>query len=149
MDKVALRSISRCLQISLPVKSSGRNQKFGDIERLRDKFIVGVEASRVGTNTVDADGNTVSSDATFRASFLTLRTKGSDLEIEDLPLTSISRADNDGHLTAINYKRIDWVNSEINCGDSTAAAASATANEVYLLTVYYEDTNIKRANGNC
>lgn len=123
--------------------------KFGDIERLRGKYIVGIEASRVAKTSVDINGSATCSDATFISSFLTLRTKDSDLQIEDLPLTSISRADNNGHLTAINYKLIDWVNSEVNCGDGTAAAASATAEEVYVFTVYYENDNIARRGVNC
>jgi len=147
--KVALESIDRCLQIDLKIKQSGRNMRFGDIERLRDKYIVGVEAVKASVNPFTRDGDPVSSDATFSSSYLTLRTKGSDLEIEDLPLTSISREDNEGTLTPINYKVIDWVNSEVNCGDAASVAASSAAGEKYLFIVYYEDKNIRRAQKNC
>ena len=124
-----LKAINRSLTIKLKVPQGGREAKFGDIERLRGKRIVGLESLKASQTPFNPDGQAVASEDTFKSSYLTLRSIDSAHEIDSLPLTSFNREDTDGTLTAINYKLIDWVNSEIDCSNTSAATGSATANE--------------------
>jgi hypothetical protein len=127
--------IKKSMTIALAIKSG--QVLFGDIATLREKKIVFIESYRDSNVSSTPYGQVPVDDNAINASYLTLAYKGTDRPIENLPLTDLIKADNQGTLQPFGHIVVDWVNSFVQCTDS--AAVSANAGNYWLFRVQYED----------
>jgi hypothetical protein len=117
--------------------SSTSQQDFSlkDEEVLRDaKRIIAIEAYKVGTLALSPTGRAVVNDTVFKKSFLIIGTADSDEVLNKIPLSDLSRADNNGQLFYVDIPPV----APSKCSIKVATVATLSASESFVLAFHYE-----------
>ena len=111
-----------------------RKYVFPDNDRLRGKFIVGVETHLFPNVTTTPQGNPLIVPATLAFAYLTLAIKGSE-DLSKLPLNSLLAANYNGGVREMDYLQVDFTKSYIEFAGANAIGLGQAA----LFNFYYVD----------